>query len=152
MRTAIARAVILLSLMATTLGQARPDFSGKWTETGVATGEVPTVMTVTQDANAITVDVPSRTATLRWIFKLDGSESKNVTIQGNTPSPVEQVSTAAWEGNRLVISTRAGSNREGPSTIRQQWALQAGNLIITTTQVSQTTGATLRESKQTFSK
>jgi len=151
MQTRIGPALTWLSLVATIFAQGRPDFSGKWTETRAAAGQVAAVMTVSQDANAITVDTPSPRGNLRWIIKLDGSESKNATIQCNPPRQVEQVSTAAWEGNKLVISTSARSNAEGPYTLKQLWSLEGGTLTIATTQVSQTTGSTLRASKQTYS-
>ena len=79
MRTTIGLALTSMCLMATISGEGRPDFSGKWTETGVATGQDAAVMTVSQDANTITVSTPSPGGDLRWVFKLDGSESRNAT-------------------------------------------------------------------------
>jgi hypothetical protein len=152
MRSTIGLALTCLSLVATIGGQGRPDFSGKWTETGAAAGQSAAVITVSQDANTITVDTPSPRGNLRWIFKLDGSESKNATIQGNPPRQVEQISTAAWEGDKLAILTSARSNAEGPYTIKQLWSLEGDTLTIATTQVSLATGSTLRESKATYSK
>ncbi len=90
---------LLLSGVAHASGQARPDCSGKWTERDVPAGRAATTMTVSQDFNAITVDLGPD---LRWTFKLDGSQSRNVT-QANRR--VEQFSTATWEGNKLIIST-----------------------------------------------
>jgi hypothetical protein len=152
MGTTIGLALTFLSLVAAIVGQGRPDFSGRWTETSAAAGQVATVMTVTQDANAITVDTPSPGGNLRWIVKLDGSESKNTNIQGNPPRQVEHISTAAWEGYKLAISTPARSNTAGPYTIKSVWSLEGGTLTIAATEVSQTTGSTLREYKQTYSK
>jgi hypothetical protein len=127
--------------------QAKPDFSGKWTETGVAASAAATTMVVSQDPDSITIDYGQG---LRWTFKLDGSQSRNVTTQNNRQ--VQQFSTATWDGSRLVISTAWRSNREGPSTLREVWALEGANLVLTTTQISETTKGTLREFKRTFSK
>ncbi len=138
---------LLLSVVAQVSGQAKPDFSGRWTETEAATGRPAITMTIAQDSNAITFD---RGQGLRWRYKLDGSQSKNITTQNNRP--VEQFSTAMWEGSRLIISSPGRSNREGPWILREVWALEGTSLVCTSTQISETTKRTLREFKQTFSR
>ncbi len=60
-------------------------------------------------------------------YKLDDSESKNtITRDGQQ---IEQISTAKWEGNTLVIVTQLnfqGNTRE----MRRVLSLDGGNLLI----------------------
>jgi hypothetical protein len=109
------------------MGQTAPNFSGKWTaapEQGAAAGRrggrggrpvAGTVgsgwgaeITVTQDADKLTIQTAHFTpsdmqAPLRFVYRLDGSESKNTVLMGRGPQ--EQVSKAVWDGGKLVITT-----------------------------------------------
>ena len=51
-------------------------------------------------------------------YKLDGTESKN-TMMGRGGTPMESVSTAKWDGSKLVITTKAGRTNETTQT----WSL-----------------------------
>lgn len=66
-------------------------------------------LTISQQANQLTVGYQVFSAhdlqsPLRVSFALDGSESRNTVMIGHANS--EQRSTAAWNGNTLVITTR----------------------------------------------
>jgi hypothetical protein len=149
----VAPLVLCLPLLATTgLEQTRPDFSGKWTKIGSVAGEPVETLTVSQNAETLTVETQSPSGPLRFAFKLDGSESKNITVQGNPPREISQVSTATWEGSSLVVRSSHRSNREGPYLVAIVWSLDDNTLIVRTTQTSQTTGAVLRENRATYSK
>jgi len=116
--------------------QARPDFSGRWTTEpertaeagrgqgqagagpGGARGRGPTgglgsgwgpTITITQDANHLTVEYMfferrDMQPPLSFVYALDGSESRVSLMMGRGIQV--QASTAAWDGDRLVITTR----------------------------------------------
>jgi hypothetical protein len=64
-------------------------------------------------------------------YKLDGTESKN-TMTGRGGQSVEQVSTAKWDGNALVITTKADMGN-GPQETTQKWTVAGSTLTIETT-------------------
>jgi hypothetical protein len=69
----------LLSLtLAAGLEQTTPDFSGKWTKIPTSPVEAVETMTISQTADTLTVETQSPSGVIRWVQKLDGSESKNV--------------------------------------------------------------------------
>jgi len=102
-----------------------PDFSGSWSTTVLSsappTGQtapppVPSLgsgwgdrISILHTAERLEVErvvfVPRETQPLvRYRFALHGSETENAVTMGRTgPSPV---STTAWDGDRLVITTR----------------------------------------------
>jgi hypothetical protein len=110
-------ALTLGSLATPLAAQSRPDFSGKWTlDTKASEGSMlPVAMTVvvTQDAKTLKVE---NTATVAMgeqkaeqkttlTYNLDGSVAKNMlTAQGMS---LELLSTGAWDGRTLVITTKA---------------------------------------------
>jgi hypothetical protein len=144
----------ILSLLLTTtgVGQARPDFTGKWTTTGEKAGAPVETMTVTQSGELLTVETPSPTGTLRWTFKLDGSEHKNVTIQGNPPREIVDITTATWEGSSLVVRSSGRSNKEGGYAIKSVWSVSGNSLVVHTVQTSAKDGSVQRDFKTTYSK
>src|SRR4029434_7956929 len=65
-------------------------------------------ITVTQDANRLTVEYAffargDMQPPLRFVYALDGSESKNSVMMGRGIQM--QVSKTAWDGDKLVITT-----------------------------------------------
>ena len=128
-----AAAVVLTTTMA--FAQAKPNFAGTWTRADAPGAAAPAggqgggrggggrggfgmEVAITQDANTIT---------MKWMqgggqgtpteqtrtYKLDGTESKN-SVMGRGGQPADQVSKAAWEGSKLVISTttQAGETKQ----------------------------------------
>ncbi len=102
-----------------------PDFSGSWSTAVLSsappTGQaapprVPTLgsgwgdrISILHDADRLEVErvifVPREIQpTVRYGFALDGSETANPVTMGRTGLP--PTSTTAWDGNRLVITTR----------------------------------------------
>lgn len=121
----IATAVFAVATLA--FAQAKPDFSGTWSpeaDPAAAAGGggrgMGGPMTVKQTATDLTVERTGRGGgTQSTTYKLDGSETK-VTMGQN-----EGTATAKWDGNKLVISTKAG---EFATT--QTWSLDGGVLTI----------------------
>jgi hypothetical protein len=60
-------------------------------------------------------------------YKLDGTESKN-TMMGRGGTPMESVSTAKFDGNKLIITTKAGENET-----TQTWSLAGSVLTVEST-------------------
>jgi len=117
MRRFATLALTLASLAAPLAAQSHPDFTGKWTlDAQASEGQMlPVAMTVvvTQDSKTLKVENTSTMAmgeqkmeqksTLN--YTLDGSVAKNVlSAQGGS---FELSSTSAWDGNTLVITTKA---------------------------------------------
>jgi hypothetical protein len=104
-------------------GQERPDFSGVWTSTvqgggGFAAGGTRgagslgsgwgSSFTIEQGADMLTVtrvffSRGDLQPPLKFRFALNGSETRNVVLMGRGMQ--EQLSTTAWDGDNLVITT-----------------------------------------------
>lgn len=119
------------SVSASASGQERPDFSGTWTSPSqgggggirgsggsLGTGWGST-FTIEQDEEVLTLTRVFFTRAdlqppIKYRFALDGSETRNVVLMGRGMQ--KEVSTTAWEGNSLVITTIydvAGERGEG---------------------------------------
>jgi len=148
--------VALLAVGAT--AQTRPDFSGRWTSepspagdgqrnaSGERIGDMGSgwgsSITITQTSERVTVEYVffargDMQPPLRFVFALDGSETKNSVMMGRGIQP--QTSKTAWDGDKLVITTThsfAGPETGQPQTseVKQTLALESPtSLIIETT-------------------
>ena len=143
----VAPLILCLSLTAG-VAQTRPDFSGKWTRIPAAAGEPVEILTVSQTQDTLTVDEGGG----RWVQKLDGTESKNVTMEGNPPRESVRVSTSKWEGDTLVTLSPIQSSPEGPDLLRVVMSLDGKTLVVRITSTSQKTGAVMREETKRYSR
>jgi hypothetical protein len=112
-------------------GQSTPDFSGRWTTDpdpaaepapppgqrgrggrGPARGDMGSgwgnTITIAQDAKQLTVEYAffargDMQPPLKFVYALDGSETRNSVMMGRGIQ--RQASRAAWEGDRLKITT-----------------------------------------------
>ena len=148
-RVGVIAAAILA--VATLAWAQKPDFSGTWTldpaasEGGAAPGGggggggrgggrgggLGQGGTVKQTADALTVERTIGENKITSTYKLDGSESKN-TMMGRGGQSVEAVSTAKWDGQTLVITTKTDMGG-GPMETTQKWAVSGSTLTIETT-------------------
>ncbi len=119
----------------------KPDFSGTWTLDPEASGAPaggggggggrgglgngPAV--IKQTADTLTIERTMGDNKVTSTYKLDGTESKN-TMMGRGGTPMESVSTAKFDGAKLVITTKVGENE----TV-QTWSLAGGMLTIDST-------------------
>ena len=109
------------------LAQAKTNFAGKWIREAPAApaagaaggGGFGAENTITQDATTLTVEYTQGQNPVKLVFKLDGSESKNAGRGG------EVVSTAKWDGSKLVITTKTENGDQV-----QTWSMEGGNLTI----------------------
>ena len=131
----IATAVLAVATMA--FAQAKPDFSGTWAPdaaaapAGTGGGGAPGgggggggrgmagPMTVKQSADTLTIERTMGDNKVTQTYKLDGSESKNAGRGGDV------VSTAKWDGGKLVITTKTDNGDQV-----QTWSMEGGNLTI----------------------
>jgi hypothetical protein len=118
----------------------QPDFSGTWTvdpeasgmpaggggggRGGGALGNGPS--TVKQTKDAITIERMMGENKVTLTYKLDGTESKN-TMMGRGGTPMESVSTAKWDGGKLVITTKQDMGGQMVEST-QTWSL-AGSVL-----------------------
>jgi hypothetical protein len=126
--TALLTGAVAVMLVAGIAAQAKPDFSGKWTivpDPAAAAAAAPAgggggggrgggrgggggqfcgqECTITQDGTSLTVTRTTQAGETKAVYKLDGSESKN--MQAGRGGQTEVVSKAAWDGNKVAIST-----------------------------------------------
>ena len=143
-------APILLSLtLVGGLEQTKPDFSGKWTKIPASPGESVDTMTILQTADTLTIETQSPDGVVRWVQKLDGSESRNVIKQA--PMDSVQVSTTTWDGDSLVTRTPV-RDASAPYVLTTVTRLDGATLVIQVTQVSEATGAVLNPYTVRYSK
>jgi hypothetical protein len=134
-------AAAMVLLTAGLVSAQTPNFSGKWTCTdcpapggggggggrGGGGGGLGPEFTATQDAATLKIDRTMGQNAVSMVYKLDGSESKNMTM--GRGGQTEQVSKAAWTGGKLVISTTI------PNGVRTMTlSMEGGNLVVETLQ------------------
>jgi hypothetical protein len=125
----------------------KPDFSGTWTldpeasgapaggggggggRGGGALGNGPAM--VKQTADALTIERTMGDNKVTFTYKLDGSESKN-TMMGRGGTPTESVSTAKFDGAKLVITTKQDMGGQMVETT-QTWSLAGSVLTVDST-------------------
>src|SRR4051812_1334085 len=111
--------------------QAPPNLSGTWRPQNSMGGQVnPFEFTITQTADSVTIRTPlgnPESVTLR----LNGEESRTQVASGQRGAgAVTLVSTAAWEGSKLVVNTAVTGGRGGASSARQTYSLSGDTLTL----------------------
>lgn len=125
---------VLIGAPAPLAGQDKPSFVGTWKLSDPATPEIftPTVMTVVQDATALTVTTTSQMGQFKTSYRLDGSEAPSpLDFNGMT---IDRMTKLVWDGNRLLLITT--SKMEGQSLeFKSAWSLTADGALATETTV-----------------
>jgi hypothetical protein len=137
-------ALLVWTLATVPMTQLRPDFSGSWSGGRPAANMVGVVgateMTITQDAESLTIDRLYGRNRVKILIRLDAKESRNRLDPGAPPGrgasvPRELVSTAVWEGLKLKISTifsysdaRSGKRRN--VTTIETLSMEGGGLVV----------------------
>jgi hypothetical protein len=130
---------LALLVVVVAFAQGKPNFSGTWTPPAPAAGAGGGggggrggggPMTVTQTDKTLTVERTTQAGTMKTVYNLDGTESKNEMPGRGGGAPMVQTSTAKWDGAKLLITTKSeGPN--GPMEQVQTWSMTAdGNLQI----------------------
>jgi hypothetical protein len=112
--------------------QSKPDFSGTWiiVTPAEAAGQEQQVQ---QTATTLTTGHASEGGGHAMTYKLDGTETRNVlTSHGED---IVSLSKAAWDGNKLVITTVTTYPDGRKLDAKQIWSLNAeGALVVEHTQ------------------
>ncbi len=133
---------VFLALVVVTVAfaQGKPNFQGVWAPQTPPAAAAPAggggrgggggPMTVTQTATQLTVERTMGQNTMKTVYNLDGTESKNEMAGRGGGAPTTSTSTVKWDGAKLVITTKSeGAN--GPQERVQTWSLSPeGNLAI----------------------
>ena len=126
--------VCLALIGAPLAAQDKPAFAGTWKLADPATADMftPTVMTVVQDAGALTVTTTSQMGEFKTSYKLDGSEAPSpMEFNGTT---IDRMVKLVWEGSKLLLITT--SKMEGQSfEFKSAWTLTADGTLATETTV-----------------
>ncbi len=136
--------IVMLAIGVKGLGaQARPDFTGNWTnadQNAAASAEgimfLGFAFTAEQNTRTLTVTptshqvhVGERPEQLKAVFNLEGSESSNPLTRSGRAA-LSRYSRVTWDGSRLVITTTT-SDENNASTQTQTWSLDpAGQLTV----------------------
>jgi hypothetical protein len=87
--------------------------------------------TIAQDATTLTVTRTTQAGEQKAVYKLDGSESKN--MQQGRGGQTEIVSKAMWDGGKLNISTQQPGRDGGPgATQKVTVSMNAGMMEVET--------------------
>lgn len=134
--------VFLTALLPAPALSQLPDFSGSWRfdqpksmrQPGpdgrvVLAAMLGEEFVAVQDPATLALTIRSAGQTLKATYKLDGTESVNV-----SPGDIPVRSRASWDGDRLVIRSTSTSTEKGaPITIETKrviWLEKSGDLII----------------------
>ena len=127
--------VFAVLLSAVTLAQA-PNFAGKWAVVADPASQGPGGLgqsaVIKQDATTLTVTRTTQMGEVTSVYKLDGSESKNMNPTGIGQADEPIFSHASWDGDKLVILTRGTAlvNGKQLETKRVIWLEKDGLLTI----------------------
>jgi hypothetical protein len=143
MKVARTGLIVAAILAVTTMAYAqKPDFTGTWTLDADASGAAPggggggggrgggglgQGGTIKQTADTLTIERTFGDNKVVSNYKLDGTESKN-TMMGRGGQQMESVSTAKWDGSKLVITSKVGENES-----TQVFSLTGNVLTVETT-------------------
>jgi hypothetical protein len=126
--------VVLVAAAGPLAGQVKPSFVGTWKLSDPAAPEAftPTVMTVVQDATALTISTTSRMGEFKTSYKLDGSEAPSpLDFNGMT---IDRMTKLVWDGSRLMLITT--SKAEGQTLeFKSACSLTADGALATETTV-----------------
>ena len=109
--------------MAGVSAQAKPNFAGKWKQTGSFNS-----WTITVDGNKMTVTMTVAGNSDAKVYFLDGTPS-TTTVEGPN-GMIENVATSTWEGDVLVTTTKTGA---GATIIEKRWLEPDGTMRVQNT-------------------
>jgi hypothetical protein len=119
-KRALLSATLALAVFAGVSAQDKPNFAGKWKQTGSFNS-----WAITVDGNKMTVTMTVAGNSDAKVYLLDGTPS-TTTVEG--PNGVlENVSTSTWEGAVLVTTTKLGS---GATMVEKRWLEPDGTMRV----------------------
>jgi hypothetical protein len=157
-RNRLSSALVVTALLAFSVAaQSPPSFAGKWSAVPDPAGGgrggfggLGQSATITQDAASMTIARTTQMGEFTSVYKLDGSESKNtLNIQGNA---VEQLSTAKWDGGKLLVKTKMNFDGNAVETSMTMMLDSSGNLLVESTRPDFQGGGAPVTTKTTYKK
>jgi hypothetical protein len=138
------RALVVCAM--TVVFQAPPDFSGRWEfdrektmQPGpdgriVLAAMLGDEVVVQQGPRAITFTIDAGGQQVKAVYRLDGSESRNLSPGPPGQPEIPVTSRASWDGKRLIIDSKSVATEKGVTvtvdTRRWLWLDADGNLIV----------------------
>jgi hypothetical protein len=108
--------------------QQKPSFSGRWVIVSPPKG-AGQEQVVTHDAKTLISEHLSERGSRKTSYQLDGVEHRNALPSNG--EDIVMMSTAAWDGDRIVISTRTTYPNGMKTQSKEVWSLDAqGRLVI----------------------
>jgi hypothetical protein len=143
-RNALTTAGLVVLLGAALAAQQKPNFSGQW----VPVDREGRRQVVEHTATSLTIGDASARGGQRFVYKLDGSETRNVTP--THAGDIVTVSKAWWSGDALTLASATTYPTGRKRDDRQVWSLDKdGRLVVEHTQ---TTPAGLKTTKVVYTK
>ena len=140
-------------------GVAPPRGGGPGRSGDMGSGWGPTI-TITQDAAKLTVEYAffargDMQPPLRFVYALDGSESKNSVMMGRGIQL--QTSKTAWDGDKLVITTThslvdPSSGKPATATVTQTLSLESPTSLVVETSRSSALGGPTTSARTVYRK
>lgn len=145
-RTALFLTAAALVVGAANLSAQAPNFAGHWMlvvdpnatpPAGRGGGGLGADVTITQDASTLTTTRTTQNGPVATVYKLDGTDSKNMMAgRGGNPG-TEVISHAKWDGAKLVVSTTRNMGGNDVTTTMTLSVDGAGNLVVQNTRPGQ---------------
>jgi len=128
MRTLVRIALAVAALSVAASAQKKPSFSGTWTAVSPAKAAGQEQI-VKHDDKSLSTEPVSKTSGHKMAYQLDGVERRMAVSAGNTD--ITMLATAAWEGDRVVITTNTSYPNGMKTRSKETWSLDAeGRLVI----------------------
>lgn len=121
-------AAALLLAPAVPFAQERPNFSGRWV-VAIPAGEAGQEQIVTHTADTLTTAHASSGHGHQKIYRLDGSESRNVLVSHG--QDIVTISNASWNGRALTITSLTTYPDGRKLQQKQVWSLDAEGRLVT---------------------
>ena len=133
-RAALAIVMLFALVIGPSAQAAKPAFAGTWKLTSDPSGGpfISTQLVAADDAKTFTVTATSpQLGDSKTVYNLDGTEGKSP-LEFNGTS-IDRTTKAAWEGPKLVLTTRSDFNGM-VFEIKQAWSLEPdGTLVVEST-------------------
>ena len=120
MTRAILSAVLAIAFVAGVSAQAKPNFAGKWKQTGSFNS-----WTITVEGSKMTVTMTVAGNSEATVYLLDGTPSTK-TFEGPN-GMMENVATSTWEGDVLITTTKMGT---GATIVEKRWLEPDGTMRV----------------------
>jgi len=122
--------LIMIGGAASISAQQKPDFTGHWVILGSGKGPAQEQL-VTVDEKTLTTARPD--GTRKTIYQLDGVERRMALPSAGTRTAgdITVLSSAKWDGNRIVITTTTSYENGMRTQGKDVWSIDAqGRLVI----------------------